>query len=66
MCSASGAHVAVVEVQPERHGVELVGERLARLDLPAAEPRRVPGTPSIAAGWMPWKWIVCGCARAVA
>ena len=20
-----------------------------------------PGTPSISAGWMPWKWIVCGC-----
>ena len=23
----------------------------------------MPGTPSISAGWMPWKWIVCGCSE---
>ena len=22
-------------------------------------------TPSMLAGWMPWKWIVCGCALAL-
>ena len=54
--------VAVVEVEAERLGVELVGERLAGLDQPAADLLAEPGTPSIAAGWMPWKWTVCGCA----
>ena len=28
-------------------------------------PAPSPGTPSISAGWMPWKWIVCGWSRAV-
>ena len=36
MCVASGHDVAVVEVQAERLGVELVDEALARLDLAAA------------------------------
>ena len=26
-------------------------------------PAPMPGTPSISAGWMPWKCIVCGCAE---
>ena len=50
------AHVAVVEVQAGRQRVELVDGPVAGRDLAGAE-----ATPSISAGWMPWKWIVCGC-----
>ena len=50
--------VAVVEVEPERRGVELVGGRLARARCCR---RRCPGTPSLRSRWMPWKCIVCGC-----
>ena len=37
MCSASGPGVAVVEVQAERLGVELVGRLAAGLDQAGAE-----------------------------
>jgi hypothetical protein len=26
---------------------------------------RVELVPSISAGWMPWKWMVCGCVEAL-
>ena len=57
--------VAVVEVEAEGLGVELVGEALAGLDLAAALRSPIPGMPSICAGWMPWKCIVCGCSEAL-
>ena len=46
--------VAVVRVEAGGPRLELVGE-LAR---PGAT---ISKTPSMFAGWMPWKWIVCGC-----
>ena len=47
--------VAMVEVAAEGVGVELVDKVAARQHLPA------PGTPSMRAAWMPWKWMLCGC-----
>ena len=54
------AHVAVVEVQAGR----AARRTRRRCDPPGSIwPAPRPGTPSIAAGWMPWKWIVCGCSE---
>ena len=51
-----GEGVAVVQVQAKRLGIKLIRECLAGL----YHARPAPGTPSISAGCMPWKWIVCG------
>ena len=51
-------HVAVVEVQAERAGVELVDGRCRRA---RSARRRARARRPCSAGWMPWKWIVCGC-----
>ncbi len=45
--------VAVVELHPVGPGGELVRE-----GLPGSTTWK---TPSMSAGWIPWKWIVCGC-----
>ena len=51
MCALQRRGVAVVEVQAERLGVELVDE--ARRPAPPAAPG---SEPSIAGGCQPWKW----------
>ena len=38
----------MIEVQPERFGIELVGEAVSRLD---TSPGPRPGTPSMSPGW---------------
>ena len=50
--------VAVVEVQPERAGRRTRRRCVRRADLAGAE----AGHAVHVRGWMPWKWIVCGCA----
>ena len=48
--------VAMIEMQPERLGVEFVGELFAAGSLAGASSK----TPSMFAGWMPWKWMRVG------
>ena len=61
MCVGERRRVAVVEVQAEGLGVELVDGRARRAATSGR--RRCPGCRPSRAAWTPWKWIVCGCSE---